>query len=231
MPKPDISIIIPAYNEEKSIASAIENLVAELNRHGMRKHEIIIVAEGDDGTASAAASIGNPNIKVMLQASRSGKGRCISHGFQIAKGAILGFVDADESISASDAASMALFLKRNHDIGGVIASRRLHSSKILSKQSYLRRFLSFSFNMLVRLVLSLRYYDTQCGAKFFRRSVITGILPFQTSGFGVDVEMLYRIPAQTKIIEYPVMWSNRKDSRLSMLSIPSMFIEVMRLRK
>ena len=224
-----ISIIVPAYNEEKRIVGTISNLIKEMQTAGISDYEIIIAIDGEDKTNELVNNIASNKIKIIKNGMRMGKGSAINAGFEQARGTIVGFVDADEAVLASVAVAMAGFLEKNRQLCGVVGSRRIEKAS-LRKPGAIRRVFSLAFNVLVRMLLGLRYYDTQCGAKFFRRELAKKALPFRTRGFSIDAEMLYRLQKYGPIFEYPVDWSSKQGSRFSLHFVPSMFIEVLRIR-
>ena len=222
-------IVVPAYNEADRIVATILNIERELGNAKIRDYEIIVVVDGNDGTGARVQGIGSRKVKVMRNAKRVGKGNAISMGFGAAKGRIVGFVDADEAVPAQQAIAMAKFLRRNEKLCGVIASRSI-AKEGLRRPTLVRRVFSFAFNVLARIVLGLRYYDTQCGAKFFRSEFAAKELPFRTWGFCIDVEMLYRLQKYGQIVEYPVDWSSKEGSKFSLVFVPQMFFELLKIR-
>lgn len=220
------SIIIPAYNEELRIKS----VVISLSEHLPGK-EIVVVCDGVDSTKNIVEemSIKRNNIKFMNFDRRLGKGGAIIEGFKAAKGDKIGFVDADESVSPEDVKTLFDFVGK---ADGIIASRRLKSSKILIKQPIERRAASKIFNIFVRLLFGLPFKDTQCGAKVFKREAIFDILDeLETRGFEIDVEILWRLKNKGyKVIEYPITWKHSEGSKFKLAQSKSMLISLLRLR-
>jgi len=182
------SIIVPAYNEAVRVENVILKYSAEFTGE-----EIIIVCDGEDNTDDIVIglSLKLPNIRLLSFGERLGKGGAIIEGFREAKGDIIGFVDADESVNPEDLRGMFEALR---NVDGVIASRRLKESTILAKQPIKRRAASKAFNILVRLLFDLPFKDTQCGAKVFKRKAVLDIIDdLETTGFEIDVEILWRL--------------------------------------
>lgn len=221
-----ISIIIPAYNEERRIKKVISRYANELPAQ-----EIIVVCDGEDNTRSMVneATINYPNVYLLSFNKRLGKGGALIEGFKRAKGDIIGFVDADESITLKDFKKMLLAL---HNVDGVIASRRLRDSHILIEQPINRRAASKAFNILVRFLFGLEFSDTQCGAKVFKGQPIRDILnELETCGFEIDVEILWRLKEKGyKVIEYPITWKHCKGSKFKLSQSKDMLISLLRLR-
>ena len=115
---------------------------------------------------------------------------------------------------------------------GVIASRHLNDSKIIVKQPLKRRFASKCFNIFVRLMFNLPFKDTQCGAKFFKKEAIAGILSeLVATGFEFDVDLLWKLKKSgCTIAEYPIEWSHSEGSNFSLKCAPKMFISLIRVR-
>lgn len=160
---------------------------------------------------------------------RLGKGRAIIEGFRVAKGDLVGFVDADESVAPTDIRGMLDLIQ---DVDGVIASRRLRESRILVKQPLKRRAASKVFNLLVRLLFSLPFKDTQCGAKFFKRKAVLDIInDLETNGFEIDVEILWRLNKKGyRIVEYPITWRHSEGSKFSLMQSRIMIISLIKLK-
>jgi glycosyltransferase involved in cell wall biosynthesis len=220
------SIIIPAYNEELRIKQVILDLMDEFPGQ-----EIIVVCDGNDNSDSIVKSFSfrYPNIKLLSFGGRLGKGGALIQGFKVAEGEEICFVDADESVSTDDLKGMFHAL---HDVDGVIASRRLKRSKILIKQPIQRRLASRVFNIFVRMLFSLPYADTQCGAKVFKQEAILNILnDLKTTGFETDVEILWRLKKKGyRIREYPISWKHSEGTKFKLSDSKGMIISLIRTR-
>lgn len=220
------SIIIPAYNEQERIGRTIDNLIK-----GFPEQEILVVCDGQDNSKEIVKRLSTKyvNIRLLKFDCRLGKGGALIHGFREAKGNVICFVDADESVSTRDLKSMFLAL---HDNDGIIASRRLRESKILIKQPIKRRLASKAFNIFVRLFFGLPFKDTQCGAKIFKRDAILDILTdLKTSGFEIDVEILWRLKNKGyNIVEYPITWKHSEGSKFKLSQSKWMLISLLKTR-
>lgn len=220
------SIIIPAYNEEKRIKFTIKNLLMEFPGQ-----EIIVVCDGQDHSVDIVNNLSfeYPNIMLLSSKNRLGKGGALVQGFKAANGREVCFVDADESVSTIDLKRMFLAL---NDADGVIASRRIAGSKILAEQPLMRRIASRAFNIFVRLLFNLPFKDTQCGAKIFKREALFNILDeIKTTGFEIDVELLWRMKNKGYIIkEYPITWKHTEGSKFKLSHSNGMFISLLKTR-
>ena len=222
-----LSIIIPAHNEEKRIAKTLDEY-CEL----FKTSEIIISLNAcTDRTLDIVKEyqLAYPNLK-YIESDIGAKGAAIISGFKIAKGDLIGFVDADCSTSAME------FLMLSSNIGnndGIIASRYLPGSEVYPKQSFSRIIVSRIFNGFVKLLLGLKYKDTQCGAKIFKREAIKKVIPdLKTGKWGFDVDLLYQMKRNLlKVCEHPTLWRDSEYSKLNVRkAAPNMLLAIIRLR-
>lgn len=215
-----ISLIIPAYNEVNRIAQTIEEAKAYFEVHGYT-YEIIVSADGNDGTRELVADMAkaDPKLKGIGSAERRGKGYGIRQGIMLAKGDILGFVDADNKTPIEEFDKFESLLRQGVEV--VIGSRGLRGSKIERAQPFYRRLGSKAFAVFMHTVVGLpEIVDTQCGFKFFQRSVARDLFKRQkVDGYMYDVEILYLAQkAGYRIAEVPVRWRDDGDSRLQLIS-------------
>jgi glycosyltransferase involved in cell wall biosynthesis len=220
------SLIIPAYNEEDRIKTVLLNYTTNFPAA-----EIIVVCDGTDNTKKIVreGSKKYMNIKLLPFEKKLGKGGAIIEGFKAAKGERVGFVDADESVEPDDVKKMFDLLS---DYNGVIASRKLNESKILVRPPLKRRIASKTFNSLIRIIFSLDFKDTQCGAKVFRKEAVNDILSeLTTEGFEFDVELLWRLKNKGyNVVEFPITWKHSEGSSFSLSNAPKMFFSLLKVR-
>jgi len=226
-----ISLIIPAYNEEKRIRDVLTDYqtFAEQN---YSDYELLVVCDGcTDRTPEIVKEFcrQNPRIKLLEFLHKLGKGGGVLEGFRVAKGTVIGFVDADGAISPEEFDKL---VKALNGADCAIASRYMATSKILAKQSLTRRVASRGFNLLVRMIFILPFKDTQCGAKALKKNIVDDVLPQMTSrGYEFDVELLWRVKKGGHIIkEIPITWRHRGDSRFSLKYAPWMFFNLLKIR-
>lgn len=218
MKAPDITLILPAYNEVSAIGGAIGEVRAYFSDRG-RRCEIIVSADGDDGTREKVAELaaGDPDLKVMGYKERSGKGRGIRESVAIATGRIVGFADADRKVNIAEFEKIEPWLDQNFDV--VIGSRV--RKNVGKPQPLHRRVGSWGFSYFMQFVVGLPgIRDTQCGFKFFPLEVARKIFGMQKiDGYMFDVEILalaQRLGYRIK--EVPVHWSDDGDSRLDLFA-------------
>ncbi|HEY6946986.1 MAG TPA: dolichyl-phosphate beta-glucosyltransferase [Candidatus Acidoferrum sp.] len=231
---PELSIVIPAYNEELRLPATLERIAAYLkNCH--REAEVLVVDDGSrDRTAAVAESLREkiPSLRVVPNGVNRGKGYSVRHGVQEARGRIVLFTDADLSAPIEEADKLIDALEAtNCDIA--IGSRAVDRSLITVHESPFREFAGIIFNKIVRLILWLPFVDTQCGFKAFHRERCRIIFEQQTIvRFGFDPELLYLARHHgLQAVEIPVRWGHSRATKISMLrdSI-QMFLDVFKIR-
>lgn len=209
-----VSVIFPAYNEVRRIAQTIGEAQAYFERRGLAC-EIIVAADGDDGTRELAASMG---LAVVGGVERRGKGRGIRQAIAMARGEVIGFVDADNKTPIDEFDKFEPWLAQGYEV--VIGSRALRESKIERLQPLYRQVGSRGFSVFMHTVVGLPgIVDTQCGFKFFQRRVALDLFSRQRiDGYMFDVEILYLAQkAGYRIAQVPIRWRDDGDSRLVLL--------------
>jgi len=210
-----LSVIVPAYNEAQSINRTLDAIQAYLNQQPYC-YEIIVSADGDDGTRALVAERAehDPRISVIGTVARGGKGRGIRNGVALARGNVIGFVDADYKTPIEELAKMLPWLARDYDM--VIASRGLDDSRIEVAQPLYRQLGSRAFAIAMHLAIGLwNISDTQCGFKFFRADIARDLFTRQRiDGYMFDVEILHLAERSGyRIKEVGVRWRDDGDSR------------------
>jgi glycosyltransferase involved in cell wall biosynthesis len=232
MAKDSLSLIIPAYNEEKRILNTM-SLYYNYLKKNFSDFELIVVSNGSvDKTPEIIKSFAKNKKTVypLVFQQKLGKGGAIIEGFRLASKELVGFTDADCSVKPSD--FNKLVLEMNPSCGAVIASRIVKGAKILKEQSFSRRFQGRVFRFLVNLFYGLNLVDTQCGAKIFHSNAIKKVLPtLKTKGFDFDIEILYKIKKEGfKIKEIGITWSDSNKSSVNNLDKIKMFFDLLRIR-
>ncbi|AKJ65041.1 dolichyl-phosphate beta-glucosyltransferase [Kiritimatiella glycovorans] len=228
-----LSIIIPAFNEECRLGPALERYASYFSpRYGDDVELIVCVNGSTDRTAEVAREAGKqyPQIKILIEPGRVGKGGAVMMGFREARGELVGFVDAD---GATPPEAFQDLVDRIGDADAIIASRWLPASRVEPKQPLSRRAASRVFNGLVRLLFGLALHDTQCGAKLFRGATLQRVLPkLGTTNWAFDVDLLYQVRrAGGTIREIPTTWSDAAGSKLRMgKASTEMAVALVRLR-
>jgi glycosyltransferase involved in cell wall biosynthesis len=230
--KPQLTIIVPSFNEERRLPPSLEKIAAYVNASG-RRTEVLVVDDGStDRTAEVAGSFANriANLRVLKNGENRGKGYSVRHGMIEAKGENVLFTDADLSAPIEQADQLLDALDQ-YDVA--IGSRAVDRSLITVHESLFREFAGIVFNRIVRIVLWLPFVDTQCGFKAFRRERCRIIFEQQRiERFGFDPELLYLARHHgLKSTEIPVRWAHSPATKINMLRDSIlMFIDVFTVR-
>ena len=234
---PHISIIIPAYNEEKRIAKTLEAYLNYYNSHYTGNYEVLVVLNGcRDNTIGVVQSFQtkeNKALRYIVFDDAIGKGGAIKEGLRVAKGDLIGYTDADNSTRPEILDKLFSVIELVPGVDCTIGSRRLPGSVIKNKPKS-REIMSWGFNAGVNLLFNLGIKDTQCGAKIIRKSLVEKILPSLTiSNMAFDVNILVDIKrVGGTILEIPIEWEDAEDSTIgaSYKTSVAMAFSVLRLR-
>jgi len=236
---PFLSIVIPAYNEERRLPPSLEKIVAYLQTQNYTS-EILVVENGstDATTAVVEAFIATrmaPTMPVRLSLMHStpGKGAAVKAGMLAAQGDYRFICDADLAMPIEE---IAKFLPPAQLVGTfdiAIASRELPGAVRYDEPVY-RHVMGRVFNWLVRLLAVPGIQDTQCGFKMFTREAAQTLFPLQRiDGWGFDVEVLYiGLRHGMRLTEVPINWHYQSDSRVRPLhDTINMVRELLKIRR
>lgn len=183
-----VSVIIPAYKQEKTIKADIERIVDVLSNTRF-EYEVIVVVDGHlDKTYEAVGELDFPNLKVFGYKVNRGKGYAVRYGMARSEGDLVAFIDAGMEIDPNGI-SMILehMLWYNADI--IVGSKRHPASKVA--YPLIRRIYSFGYSTLCRLLFRLKITDTQTGLKVYKRNVLEAVLPrLVIKEYAFDIELL-----------------------------------------
>ena len=227
-----LSIIIPAYNEERRISNTVDEFIKYLTRQDYT-YEIIIVDDGStDNTQDLLINYSTRYsfIKIIRNAKNIGKGYSVKRGMEEAKGEYILFSDADIAVSPEHIYLIIKELKKGVDI--VIGSRAAEGAEIEAPQPKLRESFGRLFNSIVKRFIIHGFLDTQCGFKGFKADAAKTICKEQTlCGYCFDIEIL--LIAQKNgytIKEAPVIWNDKEGSKLSIADAPNILMELVKLK-
>jgi dolichyl-phosphate beta-glucosyltransferase len=230
---PKLSLILPAYNEARSIGKTLTAMQAYLDRERW-DYEIIVSADGDDGTRELVAERARRDrrLSVLGSPERGGKGRGIRLAVAQAQGDLIGFLDADYKVTIEEFEKLLPWFEEGYDV--VIGSRGVAGAQIENPQPWFRRWGSRAFGLFMHLMMGLwSIRDTQCGFKFFKGNVARDLFSRQRiDGYMFDVEVLY-LAAKSgyRIKEVGVRWRDDGDTRLQLVSGNwRNFLDVLRIR-
>lgn len=215
-----LSIIVPAYNEEKRIG---EMLATYWDYFKSQDVEFVIVVNGSTdntiGITTAFAAAHPERVQQYDIKEKIGKGGALHLGYRKARGEWIGFVDADLATVPGEFQKV-ISVALEHD--GAIASRWKRGSEIVNR-SIMRNIASMGFRVMVKLLFWFPYADTQCGAKVFRREAIVSVVPhLRVQNMATDVETLHFLRRKGyDIVEVPTRWIHRSGS--AFLGSPAKF--------
>jgi glycosyltransferase involved in cell wall biosynthesis len=227
------SIVIPAYNENQRIEATLEKVLAHVAKMGWTA-EVIVVNDGScDSTPEIvrAWSHKNPIVRLVENPGNRGKGYSVRNGMLEASGDVLLFTDADLSSPIYEANKLISAVKQGADIA--IGSRWLRTELQTERQPLYRQLFGRIFNLLLRIILGLRFKDTQCGLKAFTQRAAQAIFPKQRiERWGFDPEILFLAKKTGMLtVEVPVEWAHDERSKIHPLHDGiKMFLELVRVR-
>ncbi|MDD5639543.1 MAG: glycosyltransferase family 2 protein [Candidatus Pacebacteria bacterium] len=227
-----ISIIIPAFNEEKRLPITLHEIFDFLKSEKMTA-EIIVVNDGSfDNTSSVVENLFKEysRLKLINLEKNQGKGFAVKTGILSAEGKFIIFLDSDNSTSLSHIKDVKNMLEQGYDI--VIGSREINGAKIIQKQPYLREKIGKIFNFFTKTIKLSEYEDTQCGFKGFKEDIAKNIFSkTKINGFAFDIEVLcIAKKSNYKIKEIPVYWKDNIDSKVSVKNIWNIFWDIWKIK-
>ncbi len=221
MKKYYLSLIIPAYNEEKKIEKDIReafNYFKQKKIYG----EVIVSTDGvTDNTNKIVQNLKNefPNLSLLYKKEKIGKGAAIKRGVKKASGKYIMFADAGYCVPYKFINVGIKKLEEGYDLA--LGNRGDNQSVIKVKQSLHRKIGSDAFGFLVKNILGvpLLIEDTQCGFKIYKHKIAKKLFSdLKTEGMMFDLEHILRAKKYNyKIAVFPVEWSNDPDSKFNPL--------------
>lgn len=216
---PQLSIVIPAYNEEARLGASLKRMLAYFDGVDY-SYEILVVDDGSsDGTAAAVEAIrsSRPQVHLLSYPTNRGKGYAVRHGILRARGDRILFSDADLATPIEEVEKLLAKLDAGFDIA--IGSRDVAGSQLIRRESLIRETGGKLFNKFVQMLTVPGIRDTQCGFKLFtRRSARSIFEQCRVDHFAFDVETLYVARLfGFRIAEIPVRWAHQDGSKVRFL--------------
>ncbi len=229
MAHPQLSIVIPAYNESARIEATLERVMACVYKEAWDAEVLVI----DDGSKDDTAAIVkrwmdlHPRLHLIQNPGNRGKGYSVRNGLLQAAGDVVMFTDADLSAPMEEATRLLDAIAAGADVA--IGSRWLDRARQTHHQPLYRQFFGRCFNAITRGVMGLPFKDTQCGFKAFRREAAQIIFRLQRiERWGFDPEILFIArKLRYSIKEVPVTWGHDERSRMSYLKDGMKMLEEM----
>jgi dolichyl-phosphate beta-glucosyltransferase len=227
----ELSVIVPAYNEERRLAPGLRQALEYLARRG-EPYELLVVDDGSrDATSQVAESFAGQGVRVVRHERNRGKGAAVRTGLLASRGRKVLVSDADFSTPIEEVEKLERFLQDGTPL--VIGSRGLADSQVRQRQPFYREMMGRTFNRLIRMFGVRGIRDTQCGFKLARGEEGRRIASeLKIEGFAWDVEMIWLARRRGyKIAEVGVVWINSPDSRVDPIrSSFSMLRDVITMR-
>lgn len=215
---PDLSIIIPLYNEAKRFPSSFQQIDNFFRSVSIDKEYILVDDGSKDSTLSIVESLRSKSrIRILKNSRNLGKGAALKKGVLAARGRKIFFTDADLSTPIEEFKKLYPHLN-TYDV--VVGSRRLHNSEIYIKQPFHRRLLGGIFYVIFSFFFMKKIRDTNCGFKCYDGKVAKKIFrKVKNNRWGFDAEFLYLAEKMGfNVKEVPVVWLNDPNSRVSTLN-------------
>lgn len=216
-----LSLVVPAYNEEKKIEKDIRRAFAYFKKAKIIA-EVIVSTDGvTDSTNKIVKKLQKEfaNLKLIAKKEKIGKGAAIKEGVESARGKYIMFADAGYCVPFEFIKDGLKKLEEGFDCA--LASRASSSSKVVKPQPLYRQIGSKTFGFLVRNLIGIprNIKDTQCGFKLYRHDVAKDLFGnLETRGFMFDIELILRAKKKKhKMVQFPVAWSNDPDTKFNPL--------------
>ena len=229
-----LSVIIPAYNEERRLPRTLEEIDSYLKTKDY-DYEIIVVNDGSkDRTAQVVENykLKIKNLRLIDNKINQGKGAVVRQGMLKAQGEYRLFTDADNSTPIDQIEKMWPEFEKGADV--VIGSRDVEGAILDPPQPWLRQFLlGEGFKILRKIIVGLwEIEDTQCGFKCFKKEVVENVFPkCKINRFAFDPEILILAKKMGyKIKEIPVYWKNDPQSKVKPKWMVNMAIDLLKIR-
>ncbi|MEU6806449.1 dolichyl-phosphate beta-glucosyltransferase [Streptomyces neyagawaensis] len=215
----DLSVVVPAYNEERRLGPTLDAIVAHLTAtEAAETWEVLVVDDGStDGTREVVAAVTERDSRVQLIRGgprNRGKGHALRLGVCASYGRRVLLTDADLAAPIDELELLDKALSEGH--AAAIGSREAPGARIERRQHRLRENLGRAGNLLIRGLVVPGIRDTQCGFKLFDgERAREAFAASRLDGFGIDVEILRHFRrADWSVAEVPIRWSHQPGSKI-----------------
>jgi len=227
---PELSVVIPAYNEAERLGPSLDRALDYLETRGA-SFEVLVVDDGSaDATGEVAAAYAGRNVRLLTLPRNRGKGAALRAGVLASGGDRVLLSDADFSTPIEELPKLE---RRLADADLVLGSRAAPGADVRERQPIYRELMGKTFNRLIRLLGVRGLRDTQCGFKLVRGEVGRQLFAaMEIDGFAYDVEMVWLAQRRGyRVVEVGVVWVNSAASKVDPIrSSLAMFRDVLALR-
>ncbi len=209
----DLSVVIPAYNEEKRLGATLRRVLDYLAAERVR-YEVLVVDDGSvDGTAGVVQGLASEGVELVRQPQNRGKGAAVRRGVLASRGEWVLVTDADLSTPIED---LERLRARAEDADLILGSRAVADSEITRRQPIPRELMGKTFNLIIRRLGLTALKDTQCGFKLMRGEAARQVLSeARVDGFAYDVELVALAHRQgLRVAEVGVTWHDSPASKV-----------------
>jgi dolichyl-phosphate beta-glucosyltransferase len=230
MTEPELSVVIPAFNEASRLPETLRKVTHYLEARGTA-YEVLVVDDGStDATAQRAAETGGAAVRVLRNDMNRGKGYSVRRGMLEARGEKRLMTDADLSTPIEDLEHLLARIDEGCDVA--VGSRAVPGARIEVRQPWYRENMGRLFNLFVRVLVVPGLRDTQCGFKVFTARAAREVFAVALlDGFCFDVEALYIARSRGyRVAEVPVTWRNDAASRVTTVGGLLAFLDLLKVR-
>lgn len=230
----EISIVIPAYNEELRLRSTLSSVYEYLDKQGF-SFEIVVVDDGSqDNTAGVVEEFATTHkeVRLLSYAPNSGKGFAVRTGMLSACGDYVLMNDADGASPIEEIRLLLAAIGEGYEVAIGSRAKKDEGRKTTVKAHLHRKYMGNTFNLIVQSLLLPGLKDTQCGFKLFTRQCAQDVFSVsRLNGFAFDVEVLYICRLRNyKVKEVPINWTNITGSKVNVFTDSTrMFLDVLKI--
>lgn len=226
----ELSLVVPAFNEEARLVETLPDMLRYLEARG-GSWEIVVTDDGStDGTAELVESFAERGVRLVRLPRNRGKGAALREGVAASRGGVVVLTDADLSTPVDEIDRLAPYLE-HADL--VFGSRAVAGARIDRPQSIVRQLMGKTFNLMIRLFIVGGVHDTQCGFKLLDGDIARELFrDVYLDGFAYDVELLWLAKRRgLRVAEVGVRWNHCPASKVHLLRDPvSMALDLVRFR-